>query len=150
LLQRLRIAVAILTGLAALLGLAYNGASLASSLAMGFNDPETMAETPYIAPAYYIMSAVCVVSYVLLIWGSYRMARGSTLAPWLLIGVWLFEIVYFLGVNASWLHPEWGMSIAAATGIANGGMMVQFMILLPIWGPIVVLFLRDRPQRSVA
>jgi hypothetical protein len=34
--------------------------------------------------------------------------------------------------------------VAGATGVANGGMMAQFFILLPIWGPVVVLWARQR------
>ena len=52
--------------------------------------------------------------------------------------VLLFEVCYFFAVGFFWMEPTIGQSIAAATGVANGGMMAQFLILFPIWAPILL------------
>lgn len=56
----------------------------------------------------------------------------------------LFEIGYFVLVGMSWQLPDFGESIAGASGVANGGMMAQFFILLPLWGPPAVLWIKRR------
>jgi hypothetical protein len=38
------------------------------------------------------------------------------------------------------------MSVGAATGIANGGLMAQFIILFPLWAPLVVWWARKKLQ----
>ncbi len=39
-----------------------------------------------------------------------------------------------------------GMSVGVATGIANGGMMVQLMILFPLWSPPLVFLGPQTPS----
>lgn len=60
----------------------------------------------------------------------FRLRTGRLLAF-----VLVFEVGYFFAVGSMWREPTVGSSIAAATGIANGGLMVQFLILFPVWGP---------------
>lgn len=54
----------------------------------------------------------------------------------------LFEIVYFFSLGMLWLAPSMGMSVAAATGVANGGLMAQFLILFPLWAPLLAFWAR--------
>jgi hypothetical protein len=58
--------------------------------------------------------------------------------------VLLFEVIYFLSVSLLWTRLTSGMSVAAATGVANGGLMVQFVILFPLWGPLVLWWAKKR------
>jgi hypothetical protein len=62
--------------------------------------------------------------------------------------VFLFELIYLFAIGALWLKPTFGRSIAAATGVANGGLMAQFVVLLPIWGPVSLWWGVDRARRA--
>ena len=64
----------------------------------------------------------------------------------MLISVWLFEIDYFLAVGAAWRIPNVGESIAGPSGVANGGMMAQFFILLRVWGPLAVFCIKRQHE----
>ncbi len=98
----------------------------------------------YFYAAFYAMSVICIVCYLALLWGGVRLVRLRFSGSRLLIGVWMFEVVYFLGVGFMWHVSEVGASVAGATGVANGGMMAQFVILLPFWGPIAVVWAKRR------
>jgi len=56
----------------------------------------------------------------------------------------LFEVMYFFFIAMLWIHPEFGLSIGAATGVANGGLMFQFLIGFPLWAPLAVIWARYR------
>ena len=43
-----------------------------------------------------------------------------------------------------WLIPDIGMSIGAATGVANGGLVIQGITLFPLWGPLLVTWAARR------
>jgi hypothetical protein len=62
----------------------------------------------------------------------------------MLCALWLFEIVCFLVLGPMWHVPGVGPRIAGATGVANGGMMAQFFILLPFWGPPAIFWMKGR------
>jgi hypothetical protein len=136
--------VGIVTIVCATLGLLYTAHHLAFSVAGGFADLVREHGMTWFYPAFYAMSAICVACYTVLLWAGYRLARRRMSASRVLIGVWLFEIGYFLGLGLSWHIPDLGMSIAGASGVANGGLMAQFFILLPLWGPPTVFWLRRR------
>ena len=138
------IVVGVLTIVCACLGLAYSVGSAVGVLSVDLD--ELPVDAPHFLPAYYVMSAVCIACYVLLAWGGYQLSRGSPAGDLLLIAVWLFEIVYFIGIALSWMLPNVGMSIGAATGVAVGGLMAQFIILLPVWGPVAVFIVHRRRQ----
>jgi hypothetical protein len=53
----------------------------------------------------------------------------------------LLEVLYFFAIGGLWTLPNAGRGIGAATGIANGGLMVQFVLLMPIWIPIAFALL---------
>ncbi len=137
-------ATGLVTMLCALFGLAYNTQSLAVSRSGGFAHLVRDHQMTYFYHAFYAMSAVCVGCYLLLLWGGFQLARQRFFQSGLLIGVWVFEIVYFLAVGSLWRNPQLGASVAGATGVANGGMIAQFFMLLPLWGPIAVLWTKRR------
>jgi hypothetical protein len=131
--------LAIITITCAVLGIAYNAGSLTHLIGRD-GERELTRLTPF-ALAFWGMTGICLACYGALIFGGLQLLRGRSQALFLLAGVWLFEILYFVIVAASWLLPEVGLSIAAATGVANGGLMLQFVILLPLWGPLLALWL---------
>ncbi len=49
-----------------------------------------------------------------------------------------------VGIGILWTVPKIGLSVAGATGAANGGLMAQFIILFPLWAPFAVHWARKR------
>jgi len=141
---RLATAIGIVTMLCALFGLFYNAQGIAVSLSGGFEGLVREHKMTHFYAAFYAMSAICVVCYLILFWGGYQLARRRFSVSWLLISAWLFEIVYFLVIGLTWRIPDVGGSIAGATGVANGGLMAQFFILLPFWGPLAIFWVKRR------
>ena len=129
-------AIAALLIVAAILGLLYNVSSLSAAFRGAFDDSPDIANLPYFYTAFYVMSAVCIVCYVSIFVAAIGLCLGSATCARLLAMLLLFEVLYFFAVGAMWTLPNAGHGIAAATGIANGGLMAQFVLLLPIWIPI--------------
>jgi hypothetical protein len=142
--RTIALVTAIITIACAVFGVLYNGWSLAADLGGAFTEAARDPEMQHFYGAFYTMSAVSIACYLTLLVGGVQLVRRRRWAPWLLLGVWVFEIVYFFAVGALWRVSAIGPSVAGATGVANGGMMAQFFILLPIWGPVVVLWARQR------
>lgn len=134
---------AIITILCCLLGLLYNCSSLTSAFSGTFGSAD---EQPVFYLAFYAMSAVCIVFYLCLIGFSIDLIRGNfrTFVPFIV--VLLLEVAYFFSISALWMHPTIGGSVAGATGVANGGLMPQFFILLPLWAPIVLCLAKPKQQ----
>ena len=80
----------------------------------------------------------------MLLWGGYHLARRRLSVAGVLTMAWLFEIVYVLAIRYAARISGIGESIAGAAGVANGGIMAQFFILLPFWGPLAMLWVRRR------
>ncbi len=139
----------LVTLLCALLGLAYNGLALILGLHGAFDEVAREYQLTHFDAAFYSMSAICVGCYLVLLCGSCQLIRRRFSAYHLLIGVWLFEIAYYLVVLGVSRIPD-RSGIDAAMGAANGGLMVQFVILLPIWGPLVLLGLKRSQPRVTA
>ena len=112
------------------LGLWYNGTTM-------FTDFPADPSTPYFRHAFYAMSAICVACYFTLLFVGLQFIRLKSSLVRLFIGVVIFEVVYTFGVGLFWTGSGLGLSIAAATGVANGGLMLQFLTLFPIWGPLL-------------
>lgn len=138
-----------MTLLCAALGLAYN-AGMFYFVVNGVEDAAAKLDSlPYFYPAFFFMWGICVVCHLALAWGGYRLIQKRLTATRLLVGVWFFELVYLFAVACLWRVPSLGMSIAAASGVANGGLMLQVYTLLPLWGPLVLWWLHRR-ERSRA
>ena len=95
-------------------------------------------DVPHFYPAFTIMSTISVICYGVLLVVGIDLLRSRLRWTRLIALVFLFEALYLIATGALWLEPTYGKSIAAATGVANGGLMAQFLILLPFWGPIVL------------
>ncbi len=129
-LRLLGIILLILAGL----GLWYNTIVLLTPFA-----PDPSA--PYFRHAFYSMAAICIACYVALLLIAVQLIRLRTWWFRALVSVVVFEVVYFFGIgilsfSAFWWSPELALSLGAALGVANGGLMFQFIILFPIWGPL--------------
>jgi hypothetical protein len=129
----------------ALLGWSYNFVTLRAD----YSAPPHPIGEPYFYWALYTMSTVCIVCYALLFYIGVQMIRGKTDVVRLLTFLIVFEVLYFFAVGSLWLMPEYGRSIAAATGVSNGGMMFQLLVLFPIWAPILA-FLASRSLREMS
>ena len=131
-------AIAALLIVAGVFGLLYNASSLFVAFSGAFDQ---LPDIPHFYTAFYVMSAICIVCYVAIIAASVGLCLGSATCARLLAMLLLFEVLYFFAIGAMWTLPTAGPGIGAATGIANGGLMVQFILLMPIWIPIVFAFL---------
>ena len=126
--------IGLITILLAGMGLRYNSITLFADYSDAFTD----RPIPYFYPAFYTMSAICIICYVALIIIGIQFIRLRTGLRRFFVGVLIFEFVYFFSIGFLWLPPNIGLSIGAATGIANGGLMLQALILFPLWAPFVV------------
>jgi hypothetical protein len=130
--------IAALLVVSASLGLLYNASSLFAVFAGAFDDSPEIAGLPHFYTSFYIMSVICIGCYLAIIAASVGLCLGSATCARLIAMLLLLEVLYFLAIGAMWTLPNAGRGIGAATGIANGGLMVQFLLLLPIWIPIVL------------
>ncbi len=127
-------------------GFWYNSVVLSSFFRGAFQpDPET----PYFLHAYIVMSAICWACFALLLICGIQFLRMKTKLVNAFMGLLLFEVLYFFAVGVLWMLPEGvGMSIAAATGVANGGLVFQAFVLFPLWAPILLMVAGRIPDRS--
>jgi hypothetical protein len=118
-----------------IVGLWYNLSGLPRFLRGVEFDPEA----PYFLHAYLVMSLTCVACYVLLIRFGIQFVRHDLRHTEAFRQLMVFEVLYFLSIGLLWLLPDKiGMSIAAATGVANGGLMFQAFLLFPFWSPAAI------------
>jgi hypothetical protein len=136
--KALMVVTAVVALLAALLGLWYNGTTMLIAIRGGFSKTIKEPGLSHFYPAFYTMSAICVVCYLLLLACGIALLRSRVRWSQLLTGVLIFEVVYVFVVAALWMAPTIGRSVAAATGLANGGLMAQFIILFPLWAPLAL------------
>ena len=141
--------IGILSIIMACLGLWYNTLSFFSVLGSFEYDPEM----PYLKPVFFVMSFVCVACYVWLLVIGIDFVRLKLRFRHIFAGLLIFEVAYFISISILWISPvrNFSMSVAAATGIANGGLMFQFITLFPLWAPILVVWAhkRIRAQQEV-
>ncbi|TWU51436.1 hypothetical protein Poly59_30280 [Rubripirellula reticaptiva] len=142
-------AIATLLICAALFGLLYNAGSLFAAFQGAFDESPDIAQLPHFFTAFYVMSTICIVCYISIIVASVGLCLGSATCARLLAMLLLFEVLYFFAIGAMWTLPNAGRGIGAATGIANGGLMAQFILLMPIWIPIAFAFLGLYRQNPV-
>lgn len=133
--------IATLLVVTGLLGLFYNAGSLFAAFSGAFDEAPDVADLPHFYTAFYVMSTICIGCYFAIIAASVGLCLGSATCARLLAMVLLFEVLYFFVISSMWTLPSAGLGIGTATGIANGGLMFQFLLLMPIWIPIVFAFL---------
>jgi len=139
--------IGIASVLAAVMGLLYNSASLFGVATGAIDQVAIDFDAPYLHAAFYVMSSICVLFYLLLLVCGVQFVRLRTGLWWLFTAVLVLEVIFHFAVNWAWSHRTLGGSIAAATGISSGGLMFQFWTLFPLWAPVTVWFAR-RSQNS--
>ncbi|MHC4570730.1 MAG: hypothetical protein ACYS0C_01460 [Planctomycetota bacterium] len=138
------IAVGVISTVLAVLGLWYNS----SSLFTDFSEFVQEQDIPYFYPAFYTMSAVCIACYSILLICGVQFLRLRTRLLSLFVVVLIFEVIYFFSIGAMWLVPKIGMSVAAATGVANGGLTFQAFVLFPLWAPFLTRWAARKISKS--
>ncbi len=107
---------------------------------------------PYFFQAWYTMAGINIVLLIAGIALGIGLIRG--LAKWVtpFVVLQLAVVLDAFIPGALWLHPRFGPSIAAASGI-SGGTIFQVVVLLPIWGSIAAIWaarrLRSRHEEWV-
>ena len=144
------IIVGVIAVVTAVLGLCYNAMGVMSAMRGAFNPMLRQNDLPYFYPAFFIMSGICVFCYVVLLVCGVDLIRSRLRWSRLVILVLLFEVGYFFAVGSMWLESTIGYSVAAASGVANGGLVAQYIILFPIWGPLVLWWAKSRQAAAAA
>lgn len=129
------------------LGLHYNAGSMFTNLSGAFQKMIDEYKLPYFYQSFYVMSAVCIAFYLILLFCGIEFLRSRFRFVWLFVYVLVFEVVYFFMTAFYWLIPGLGRNVAAADGVANGGQMFQFLILLPLWAPFLAVWTKRQYER---
>ena len=130
--------------LCAVLGLFYNFTSFSTLAAKPAGSLPNEDKVPYFYPAFHTMSAICVCFYGALLFFGVEFLRGRTGHLKKFTALLIVEVAYYFLVGLLWLVPGIGMSVAAATGVANGGLVVQLIILFPLWAPFAAIWAKKR------
>lgn len=139
------IATGVIAILCAAFGLLYNAQSFVVAITGGFAEVIEQYDMAHFYPAFYVMSAICIVFYGLLFWCGVQFVRLRLGWAYVFTALLLVEVLYFLSIGFfGWHLDVVGMSVAGASGVGNGGLVVQFVILLPLWGPIAVIWAKRR------
>jgi hypothetical protein len=165
--RRVRIAIAVVSIIAAVIGLLYNAYAF-WHIASGDWSNLFNTQLRSFLTIFCIMIAVCTAFYVLLLGAGIAFLRGrlNWVGPFV-IGL-ICEAAYWLLVYAPWriLTPGWsaaavrnlmhgGYSVEGsaafgmATTIANAGMVAQFDLLFPLWGPALMWWVKRSVDRSI-
>jgi len=141
--------VGIISIIVALLGIAYNVSSLSVDFNEAYSELNAEYNLEYFHTAFITMSAICLTLFTALIITGIQLIRGKSIWAYTLLIIIIIEIIYYLALSRMWLHPTYGTSIGAATGIANGGLVAQVIILFPIWAPILAIITHKNSNKEV-
>ena len=128
-------------------GLYYNYYTASIAITGGFERVNSESKLLFFYPIFTVMSAICVLCYLLLSWAGLQFLLGRNFSRLIFTGLMIFEPVFFFGHIVWWFIPFIGLSIGASTGVALGGLMYQFNILFPIWAPLL-LWWTERPPKT--
>lgn len=130
----------------AVVGILYNVTMVLGFANLGPSGFDFDLEAPFFPQAFYILTSIAVAGYVLLGWCGIQFLRLSGLLWWLFTTILVAEVILSHTVVYLSLHPQYGSSIAAASGVSLGGITPQMYILLPLWGPLMVWLMRRSLQ----
>jgi hypothetical protein len=135
--------------LVALLAAPYGVYYTLSHLAVTYSEPPG-EDTPYFLEAYYSMVTVCLIFYALLAFFGMQFWRLNTRLRFWFLSLLIIEVAYVFLLGFLWglEDQEIAMSIAAATGVANGGLVAQGITLFPIWAGIIVFLAHSKGSAS--
>ena len=131
-------AVGIVAVLLAAGGVLYTATSLYTVASGGIDELAVEAGTPSVHSAFYVMATICLFFYAVVLICGIQFIRLRSSLWWLFSAVLVAEVAFYFLVGWLWSHPTFGESIAGASGISSGGLVLQFVVLFPLWAPIVV------------
>ena len=92
---------------------------------------------PYFYSAYAIIAGSTFTLSLLLGFVGWSLLKLRTDRWWLLAVVCIAFYFFMHQIGALWLHPKFGMSIAAATGVGLGGLAPIEASYFYVWGPAI-------------
>ena len=132
----------------AILGALYNGWMLYIDLPGNTNDIDAEINEEYFVMSFYIMTYICLIFFTFLFLSGIQLIRQKLVWVYVLVTVITLEIIYWLILGSMWLHPKYGYSIAAATGVSNGGLTFQIFSLYIIWAPLLALYVKFKSSNK--
>ncbi len=113
---------------------------ITNSLTFSFGASRIEPDAPYFNIAYIIMSLICITCYLLLFFFGVKFIRLQAQVYPYFVGLLVFEVIYVFSIwiVVSPFSDSVQFSVARATGITNGGLMVQFVTLFILWAPILI------------
>jgi glucan phosphoethanolaminetransferase (alkaline phosphatase superfamily) len=143
------IVLGVVSVISAAFGLFYNMTTLWANHSGAFEELTRKENLIYFHQAFYAMSAFCIISYLLLFFFGIAFLKSKTRYVSFFVALLVSEVIYFFLIGSvGWGLKRAGHSIAAASGVANGGLMAQFIILFPIWGSIIALWAKKTIQNT--
>ncbi len=140
--------VGVLCLLFSLFGFSYNYLTFSRDLSGLAKEVGVEINEQYFINSYYIMTAVCITVFSLLAINGIQLIRQKPKWAIILLLISFIEIAYYLILSYLWQHSEYGLSVAAATGIANGGLSPQIFSLFILWGPAIAYWARTKTLTS--
>ena len=125
-------------------GLIFNFNSMLGSMAGKYQNIVDQNNLYYFYSVFYTMSIICIACYLVLIFCGINFFRMKIRYLPIFVGVMVFEVIYFLLIRLIQDDSVLSDSIAAAMGVANGGLMIQFTILFPLWGCILAVWVNRK------
>lgn len=147
--SRLLRALGVMAVVLALAGFVYTGTSIFWVAAGTVDQLALELNAPHVHASFYTLASICILFYSAILLCGVQFFRLRGRLWWLFAVVLLLEVALQFVVGRLWLHPTLGQSIAAATGIALGGLTFQFFLGFPLWAPVVA-YLCNRSLRAHA
>lgn len=128
--------------LLALIGFWYNVNTFSTDYAPLLAELADEGDVSHFNTAFLIMSGVCVVFFSILLMTGVQLLRLKTNWAFVLLAIMVLEVIYFFSIGAVWVHFPYGYSVAAATGVSNGGLAFQAITGFVFWGPVAAIWAR--------
>src|SRR5262245_40767651 len=137
---RALIAVGVTSLILGLIGISYNWVTLSVDYSSVPQEVDGEVVPAHFYTAFYLMSAICVTFYAALLVVGIQLIRQRSSWAYVLLAVIILEVLFYIGTGVMWRSSQYGLSVAAATGVSSGGLSLQIILLFPIWGPWIALW----------
>ena len=132
----------------ALLGFWYNSTTLFLDFTPLLAELNKEGDFSNFYNVFYLMSGICLGFYIALFASGVQLLRKNAAWVVVLLCVIGLEAIYFLLLGLLWSRSTQAHTIAAASGVSSGGLMVQVFTLFPIWAPIVAIWAKRRKMSN--
>jgi hypothetical protein len=113
------------------------------------NEAEMFQKFHYFYPIAYLMLAINIACFLVLGWCGVDQVRLRLVHTRLFIGLFIFELVYVLLIGRILIYHETiGESLAAAAGVTFPRLVFPAFILLPVWAPILLVWVKTQVLRG--